>query len=283
MKRPYDLLKIKNNHMKKILILTLLTVLGIKAIIAQDFEVAPISLHFNANPGESQTKTVTVKNHSNKETSIVLTLRDYLVDKEGNKKLMPAESAKNSLAKWITANPAYINMNPNESQTVQLTLQAPNDEYSSKWGVLSVATAKEQTSFSADKELTAGIGVYGRIDVNLSYTPQSEMDGNQRVKISNLKEITNPEDSVRKFSAHVDNLGNILANCEVYLIASNMKTLDETKFSKEKFVAYPQNSRIIELTLPEDKLPKGKYSLSAILDYGSNESLEGTQTTIEVE
>ncbi|MFP4019165.1 MAG: hypothetical protein ACLFUH_07940 [Bacteroidales bacterium] len=269
--------------MKKILILTLLTVLGIKANIAQDFEVAPISLHFTANPGESQTKTLTVKNHSNKETSIVLTLRDYLVDKEGNKKLMPAESAKNSLAKWVTANPAYINMNPNESQTVQLTLQAPNDEYSSKWGVLSVATAKEQTSFSADKELTAGIGIYGRIDVDLAYTPESEMDGNQRVKISNLKEVTNQEDSVRKFSAHIDNLGDILANCEVYLIASNMETLDETKFSKEKFVAYPQNSRTIELTLPEDKLPKGKYSLSAILDYGSNESLEGTQTTIEVE
>lgn len=269
--------------MKKIVILTILTALGIKAINAQDFEVAPISLHFTANPGESQTKTITVKNHGNKETSIALTLRDYLVDKEGDKKLMPAESAKNSLAKWLTVNPSYLNMNPNESQTVQVTLQAPNDEYSSKWGVLSVATAKEQTSFSADKELTAGIGIYGRIDVNLSYTPQSEMNKNQRVKISNLREITNPEDSVRKFSVHVDNLGDIMAHCEVYLIASNMQTLNEKKFQKEKFVAYPQNSRVIELTLPEDKLQKGEYSLSAILDYGSNESLEGTQTTIEVE
>ncbi|MFO8233874.1 MAG: hypothetical protein R6U04_00520 [Bacteroidales bacterium] len=269
--------------MKSIILSIALFLTGVSLINAQDFEVAPISLHFTSNPGESQTKTVTVKNHGNKEISIALTLKDYLVDKEGERKIMPAESAKNSIAKWITVNPSYLNINPNKSQTVQLRYQPPNDDYSSKWGILSVATAKEQTSFSADKELSAGIGVYGRIDVNLSHTPQSEMNKDQRIKISNLREITSSEDSVRKFSVHIDNLGDILAQCEVYLIASNLQNLNEKKFPKEKFVAYPESSREIELTIPKDKLSKGKYSLSAILDYGSNESLEGTQTTIEVE
>jgi hypothetical protein len=251
-------------------------------LFGQDFKVAPISLNFAANPGETQSKTITVKNHGNRPLSVVLTLRDYLVYKDGKRKILPAESAKNSISKWITLNPSFANINPNESQTIQLNFQAPNDDYTSKWGILSVSTAKEQTSFSADKELSAGIGVYGRIDVNLSYTPESEINKNQRVRISNLKEVTTEEDSIRKFSVNIDNLGNTLTNCKVYLIASNLRTLQEKKFPTQNITAYPQTSRTLDLELPTDDLTNGNYSLSAILDYGSNEALEGTQITIQI-
>ena len=247
----------------------------------QDIEVAPIRINFSANPQESQTKTIAVKNHGNKKESVVLTLKDYLIYKDGSKKILPVGSSKNSIAKWITLNPSYLEINPNESKTVQINFQAPSDDYTSKWGVLSVSTAKEQTSFSADKETSAGISIYGRIDVYLYYTPKSEVNTNKRVKISNLKEITTEQDSTRKFSVHIDNLGNTIVPCKVYLIASNLNTLKEKTFSPKEIKAYPQTSRTLELTLPNG-LKDGKYSLSAILDYGSSDALEGTQITIEV-
>ncbi len=268
--------------MKKTAFFVLLLIFIAGTVTGQDFEVAPISLTFTANPGETETKTVTVKNHGNQPVSIVLTLRDYLIYKDGTRKKVPAESSKNSISKWITLNPSFMNINPNESMNAEVIFQAPNDDYTSKWGVLSVATAKEQTSFSSDKEFQAGIGIYGRIDVNLKYTPASEINKNKRVKISNLKEVTEQDDSLRKFTASIDNLGNTLTDCKVYLIASNLKTLNEYKFNTTELTAYPQTTRTVELALPEKKLAKGKYSLSAILDYGSSEALEGTQITIEV-
>mgnify|MGYP006282811165 FL=1 len=267
--------------MKKTGLLTGIIILFITNICAQDIEVAPIRINFSANPQETESKTITVKNHGNSKESVVLTLRDYITYKDGSKKVLPAESSKNSIAKWITMNPSYMEINPNASQTVQLNFQAPTDDYTSKWGILSVSTAKEQTSFSADKETTAGISLYGRIDVYLSYTPQSELGSNKRVKISNLKETTTEEDSVRTFSVHVDNLGNIIVPCKIYLLASNMNTLEEKRLETKKIKAYPQTSRTLELKLP-DVLSPGKYSLSAILDYGSSDALEGTQITIEV-
>lgn len=267
--------------MKKTILLAGIILSILPKLWAQDIEVAPIRVQFSANPQETQTKTITVKNHSNSKESVVLTLKDYLIYKDGSKKILPAESSKNSIAKWITMNPSYLEINPNESRTVQLNFQAPSGDYTSKWGILSVSTAKEQTSFSADKETTAGISLYGRIDVHLSYTPQSERTTNKRVKISNLKEITQEDDSLRTFSVHIDNLGNTIVPCKVYLIASNLNTLKEKTFEPKQIKAYPQTSRTLKLKVP-DVLKNGKYSLSAILDYGSSEALEGTQITIEV-
>jgi len=249
-------------------------------IKAQSFEVAPIRLNFNADPGETQTKTVTIKNHGNENASVVLTFQDYLIYKNGERKVLGAGSSKNSIAEWITLNPSYLEINPNQVQTVDVTFQAPNDDYTSKWGILNVSTTKEQTSFGADKELSAGLSIYGRINVELSYTPKSAT--RKRVQISNLKEVTTPNDSIRKFTANIDNLGSAITECKVYLIASNLSTLHEKRFETVNIKAYPQTSRNVELTLP-DTLPEGTYSLSAILDYGSSKALEGTQITIEVD
>jgi hypothetical protein len=246
----------------------------------QDFEVAPIKLVFSTNPGEVQSKTITVKNHGNISSAITLTLKDYLVSQSGERRVIKQGSSKNSIANWITLSPSYLEMNPNQSQTVQVNFQAPNDDFSSKWGILSVSTAQEQTSFMVDKNLTTGMSIYGTINVELYYTPIAER--NDRVTINNLREITASGDSLRKFTVNIDNLGSTLTNCKIFLIASNLRTLEEKQYKPIEITAYPQTSRNVELTVPKG-LPEGIYSLSAILDYGSNEALRGTQITIEVE
>ena len=266
--------------MKKTIYLLFLTLFSVTQIAAQNFEVAPVRLNFTPDPGETQTKILTVKNHGNSNVSIVLTFKDYLIYKNGDKKILSPGSSKNSIAEWITLNPSYLELNPNETQTVEVTLQAPSDEYTSKWGLLNLTTAKEQTTFEADQELSAGVNIYGRINVQLAYTPQ--VQSNKRVQISNLREVTTPDDSLRRFAANIDNLGNTITDCKVYLIASNLQSMNEKKFKPVQLKSYPQSTRNVELTLP-DKLPEGTYSLSAILDYGSSRALEGTQITIEVD
>jgi len=267
--------------MKKFTIFLLLGFFGTIHLMAQNFEVAPVQLNFSTNPGETQTKVITIKNHGNQENSLVLSFKDYLIYKNGERRILSPGSSKNSIAEWVTLNPSYLEINPNQEQTVEVTLQAPNDDFTSKWGILNVTTAKEQTSFDADMELSAGLNVYGRINVKLSYTPKGR--NNTRVQISNLQEITETNDSLRKFTANIDNLGNTITDCKIYLIASNLQTMHEKKYKPVRIKAYPKSTRNVELKLPENKLPSGTYSLSAILDYGSSKALEGTQITIEVD
>ncbi|MFC2137520.1 hypothetical protein ACFLTE_05030 [Bacteroidota bacterium] len=263
--------------MKKIIYL-LLTIITFQ-INAQDFEVSPIDINFNAEPGDMQSKIITIKNHSNKKTGYLLAVQDYLVNKSGKTGFLDANATRNSIANWISISPSYVEIAPNGEQTVQVSLQAPLDDYTAKWGAISVSPAIERTAFSADGRLSAGVGVSGSIIIKLYQSPTSNQ--NHRAKISNLKEITIEGDTVRTFTANIDNIGDKITECKVFLIAANLETAEERQFDPIKIKTYPKTARLIELKMPK-VLPDGKYALSAILDYGSNSELEGTQMIITV-
>lgn len=251
-----------------------------KLLWAQDFEVAPVRVNFNAMPGESQSRTVTIKNHGNRPETITLRLQDYLVQRQGEMEMLPAGSTRNSIASWINLNPTFVVLQPNESQTIQVNLQAPADDYSGKWGILSFVTATEQTAFTADRELQAGVMISGRIDIFLFYNPGTGEAGN--VEINNLAEISSNDPEMRMFSVNLDNLGERITQCKVFLIASNMQTGEEFNFRPIEVASYPQSARTVELSLPNNLKP-GRYALAAILDYPGSASLKGTQIIINVE
>jgi hypothetical protein len=155
--------------MKKLL--SSILILSALNLIAQDFEVSPLKLYFNAEPGESQTKFVTVKNHSGKEETFILTISDYSVNNKGQGQYVEAGSMKNSMADWVTFAPAFFPLGPNEEKQIAVTMQQPTDDFGSKWGVIFVRTAQEQTAYSADKSVSAGVSVSARIAINVYQTP----------------------------------------------------------------------------------------------------------------
>jgi P pilus assembly chaperone PapD len=247
---------------------------------SQDIEVAPVRINFNIAPGETQSRTVTVKNHGNRPETISLQMIDFLVQRNGEMERLPSGSTRNSIASWISLNPSFVQMEPGESQNIQVNIQAPPDDFMSKWGMLSFISTREQVAFAADRELQTGVRVSGRIDIYLFYNPATGEAG--RVAISNLQEIDSPVDNERRFRVNLDNLGNKITPCKIFLMASNLSNMQEQKFRTIEVTTYPQSSRTVELVLPNN-LPPGRYSLAAILDYPGSESLKGTQMIINVE
>lgn len=248
-------------------------------VSAQDFEVAPVTLEFNAEPGDNQSKVITVKNHSNKKASFIVALGDFLPTSTGEKKQMAPNSTKRSCANWININPSFFELNPGDDIQIQVSMLVPNEEYSAAWCMLYIQPSREQTSWTADQNLGTGITVSGRIGVQIYQSPKS--NNNHSVKISNLTEIIQPGQQDRKFSATIENLGDKVTKCKVYLIASNMSTAEEKQFNPQEIETFPKMSRTIELTLPNVLAP-GKYALAAIIDYGPKFALEGTQVLIDV-
>ncbi len=247
---------------------------------AQDFEVAPVRVVFSTTPGESQSRTVTIKNHGNRKETITLQMQDFLVQRDGRMEMLPAGSTSNSISNWINLNPGFLELEPNESRSVQVTLQAPNDEYSSRWGILSFVTTAEQTAFSADRELQTGLSLAGRIDIYLSYIPETDDTG--RLEINSLEEIESENPDERVFNVNLDNLGERITSGKVFLVASHLQTGEEHRFRTIDVTTYPQSSRTVELRMPADLAP-GTYSVAAILDYPGSASLKGTQITVHVE
>ncbi len=248
-------------------------------LFAQDFEVSPVLMSFNADPGEIQKKEINLINHSGKPQKYSLKLADYVMDKDGNKKNIPLGTSKRSCADWITLNPSFVELNPNQAATIEALMTVPKDGYSAKWCMIYVEVAKEQSPFEADKSLATGVLLVPRIVILVKQSPKS--NNNYKATISNLKELTKPGDKERNFEVTVSNIGENIIDAHVSLALANMETATEEKFNPVKATVYPDASRTIKLILPAN-LKKGKYALAAILDYGHRQPLGGTQLMLEV-
>jgi hypothetical protein len=253
--------------------------LFVSCIVAQDFEVSPVLMSFNANPGEIQTKQINLINHSSKPQKYTVKISDYELDSDGNKKSVPAGTSKRSCADWITLNPSLIELNPNQSATIDALMTVPKDGFSTKWCMIHVEVAKEQSSFEADKTLATGVLIVPRIVILVKQSPKS--NNNYKATISGLKETTKPGDLQRSFEVMVSNKGDKVIDANVNLALADLLTAKEEKYSPVKVTVYPDASRIVKLQLPA-QLTKGKYALAAILDYGNRQPLGGTQMMLEV-
>jgi len=269
----------KNSILK--LISTILLQLVISNITAQDFEVSPVIINFNAEPGQTQTIPISILNHSNTKNSFSILLGDFIINKEGKKVEMPAASTEHSLANWISINPPFVEMNPNEQRQIIVSIQAPIGDYTTKWVNIYVRSTTEQTALLADKKLQTGLVISGQILIRVYQSPKSNV--NYRMKIMGLSEITTGTDTLRRFKAKVDNLGDKISDCKITLLASSLSTAEEVKLQVIKLKSFPDSQQDIELQMAKDALPLGKYALAAILDYGSQSNLEGTQMIITVD
>ncbi|MDP4239751.1 MAG: hypothetical protein Q8904_09830 [Bacteroidota bacterium] len=248
-------------------------------LYAQDFEVSPVLMSFNADPGEIQTKQINLINHSSIPQKYVLKVSDYVTDKDGNKKSVPAGKSKRSCADWVTINPSIIELNPNQSAIIEALMTVPKDGFSAKWCMICVEVTKEQTAFEADKSLATGVVLVPRITILVKQSPRNNT--NYKATISGLREITKAGDPQRTFEVQVANTGDNIIDANVNLALADMQTAKEDKFSPVKVTVYPDAVRTVKLQLPA-KLNKGKYALAAILDYGHRQPMEGTQMLLEV-
>ncbi|OFX54774.1 MAG: hypothetical protein A2046_00570, partial [Bacteroidetes bacterium GWA2_30_7] len=245
---------------------------------SQDFEVAPVDIKFNANPGEIQTNKVTIRNHGNKKQQFSVILSDYEVKENGSKVPVKEGESKHSLANWLNVNPSFFELNPNESKELEVILTVPHDGNGTRWGKLLIQPAVEQSAIDADKSLSTGVIIVPRIVVWVTQTPKNSSNYNASIK--DLVDISESNDSLRKFSATIINSGDNIIKAKVFLAVADLSTAVEKKYPPIEENVYPGSTKNVTLRIPV-KLSKGRYVIAAILDYGHRKPLEGTQIMIE--
>jgi hypothetical protein len=246
---------------------------------AQDFEVSPVLIRFDANPGEIQMRNINIINHSNKREKFLFSLSDYTLDAEGNKHTAPAGTTSRSCSNWITINPSFVELNPNESAQAEVLITVPQNGFQSKWGIINIQPAKEQEAMSADKEMAAGVVVVPRIVVLVQQSPKSNTD--YRGTIRDIHEVTGEDDEFRIFQATVENTGDKVLEAEVTLAVANIITASERRAEPVKITVYPDYSRIVRLSL-RDRLLPGRFAIAAMLDYGHRQPIEITQMLLDI-
>lgn len=249
------------------------------SLSGQDFEVSPVVLKFELEPGLSETRKLFVTNHAAEKATFEMKLYDYTVDEKGKKKNMAAGSSDRSCAAWLSLNPSIVDIAPNETKEIEVTMTVPKGAYDTRWSIIAVQAVKEKKLSEVDKQLATGILITPRIVVLVSQSAKSNK--NAKAKLLNFKNITTEKDTLKKFTVDINNIGDKIIEGKVYLTIANINTGEEESFPAKKIKSYPGAVKNVELELPKNPAP-GQYAIAVILDYGSNTSLEGAQMILDV-
>lgn len=262
----------------QILILLFLSISGISK--AQDFEIAPVELNFRLDPGEKEEKFISVTNHSSFTQEFQLTKADYSVGIDGQRNLMDAGSSENSCADWITFGEGFFSLEPNESRAISIGMEAPGGDYATRWAMVYVQTAQERTAFGADQgDLSAGVMISGRIGIKVFRYPVNPPK--PELKIFNLRKDDEAAEGEFLYTVNIENSGASAANCKISFVALNLKTAEKESYKAGNLTVLPGGIRELSFELP-GTLPPGEYVLSAILDYGDKNVLEGTRMRTKI-
>jgi P pilus assembly chaperone PapD len=248
---------------------------------SQSFKVTPASVEFQLKPGQSASRQITVENTSDKAISFVIRASDLAFDTNGNYQFKPAGTTERSCAKNLTISPNFISLNPNETATLNVMMNIPEEQLKTTWGLVNIRPEKEFTGQAADKGVVrAGLLITPEIAVKVLQVPPGL--ATEKMKLNDFKELKElSNDTVRMFAVHVLNEGEVPTKCKVYMIISNLENLQETILEPIEFSVMPETGKQVKIPM-QKQLKPGNYSLAAILDYGEEYDLEGMEMDLVI-
>jgi len=246
--------------------------------MCQDFEVAPVILNFDANPGEIQEKSIHVKNYGNKVQSFQASLFDFKVE-NGKRIKQKAGSNSRSLEPVLTMSPSLFKLNPNEDIYISVIVTVPKGNSTTHWGFIDIGPAKEKKDYKLDKQLlSTGLSILSKIEVIVTQSPK--INEAYHSIIEDFIEIPSAVDSLRVFRTHIKNDGDKVLRPDVHLEYGVYETAELIKLAGVEKTVYPGESVEFDLKINKNKITS-KGQIALILDYGHNSKLEGSVIEID--
>jgi P pilus assembly chaperone PapD len=252
---------------------------------AQSTSISPSRLYFKAAPGETKKQIVHVINSSTTSQSYTVTFGDFdAPGVDGKSQLMVAGQSEHSSSKYMSASPSFFTLSPGKDLDIVVNIDLPNlpEANKVKWGTLMLKIVKERTEAQSGSKTDVGMGLVETFQfvVHIFQTPPSITL--KSAEIVSFKELSKDEKKGRTLALISKNTGEAILDCATYLEFSNLQTGNETRNKPSAFTLLPGSSRMMKLAIPKD-LPKGKYTVTAVIDFGSKDDVQAAQMDIVIE
>jgi P pilus assembly chaperone PapD len=259
----------KNQILKACLIVTAIFFGYIQANAQAGITASPTRLYFK--PGNKQEQTVMVTNpHKDKTLEVGVAINDWGYDSLGNNLSYEAGTLPFSCAKNVKVLPgSYFTLSPGETKELSITVTGVPDDKN-----IPVRTAMlyltQLNPGDAKAENGAAIKVTVRMGIKIYYTTNAM--GKPNVEISNFI-IRQDDGKINGMKLYVDNNGDMWLNGNIHYDLLNKETGKKYKIPAIEFYSLPGDKRMFESELPP-AMEKGKYTATAIVNYGSNDELK---------
>lgn len=265
--------------------LTLLLVVAF-SLHAQNVSVSPSRFYYKVNPGGMKAQTLKVSNNSKTKESFSISFGDFSAPGSAGKSVMlAAGESPNSLSKYISASPAFFELEPGASQDVQVVVDMPNtpDANKVKWGALKLKLEKNESKTNNGSKNGVGMGILETFQfvVHVFQTPPNITF--KQAEIMSLKEIAGAgDDSTGKtISMTAKNTGDAILDCAGYIELVNLRTGKKERMKPSAFTILPGGSREVKFVLPST-LEKGKYNLTGVVDFGSKDEVQAAEMELTI-
>lgn len=278
--------------MKKIHSTTINGLLGILffismfgSVCAQQVSIAPSILRFNLDKGGNDSRVVKITNRSAIRQSMQTSIGDWYRDSLGNHVyLKPGEMGDRSNAAYVSITPSFIEIEPNETAEVLVSIQLPTADSvptQMTWSMLFVQGTVEKTvPFVPENQLATQIRESYRFGVHIYNTPSVSNEAKAMLEDFFIVPPTGT-DTIPKYMLRSKNIGDVILKCKSYLEITNLSTGETVNIDPDEFTVFPNESKTSVFTLP-DNVSKGEFSILGILDYGDQYPLEAIEKTIKI-
>ena len=246
--------------------------------------VAPSIMRFRAIPGASETKFLTITNDTYKHQNFRLTFADFDLSDQGAARQLPfGEQHEYGLTRWVVADQTFVKLRPGESKKIAITINLPDvpEAYRAAWCMMMVDLEKEREyivpSKTGDNVALGIIPTYGFGIFIYQNPPNTTIN-----KVEITKFNFTYDDKSRFVNIAVQNVGDGIGFCVVYIELSNLNTGFQERLPLKRITVLPGQTRELDFAFPGDT-PKGKYSVMGVLDFGSDTELEAAELEIVVE
>lgn len=264
--------------MKKLIciLLTVALIGSYKELRAQaGMTVSPGKLYYKLPAGASATQKIVVSNPNNKELEIGVSMNDWDYDTLGNNQTYDAGTLKSSGSAWVQVMPgSYFTLQPNEKRELDIIFTVPADANTS----IPVHTAMLFLTQLNPGDAKAADGTSIKVSVRMGvkiYHAFSQIE-EKDIEVVNFTDILPAQDDKRTggfLELSLQNTGKMWLEGKVKWEILNTQTGNKTKLEDQDIFSLPGDKRIVRQALPAN-IPKGKYTATAIINYGNKDELK---------
>lgn len=279
--------------------LTLLFTFALYLAFAQGgLQVAPGKVFFHQGQGQLSSKTVSITNTSSLTMTVNCSFADWVRDSAGNKIYADPGTFKHSNSKYLKVFPATATIKPGESASFEVSLLLPvNGDTAVTNSMLFITqvdekkledgTAKKKEAFMKFL-IQMGIHIYNEppqiqyknIDI---VQVRQENDTLRDYKYNTeKKKYDTVQQLSRNLAAVIHNNGDLICEGQVRFELTDKATQKEIKLEPVGFNSLP-GDRLIMRTAIGSNVPKGKYFVVTLLDFGMDQPLKVAESEIEVQ
>ena len=240
--------------------------------------IGPVIFDYALSRGQSKSQYIYIINRKPKPYAFTVTMEDFSYDSLNNIIAMPAGSTEHSCTDWITFDKTLVEVAPNSTAKILMTLSVPDNadaDKEMKWAMVKVKTANEAIEAEdKNKKLKLKMQPSAGVGIKVHQRPPGAAKDIKMISFEKLNDTT--------CRVGCNNTGKTSLECKLSIELTGVDSEFKETFSREGLHILPGTKRYIDMSIPAT-VPKGKYNAIAILDAGDDDvPLEASQTAFEI-